>query len=134
MAGVLVRGPTSDTIRRPTCATDGKGGTGSEPDAGSDSGLVGLDRDRELDEIVRLRVASAASGDGFASSGTRLPYSSPFFFVEESPTGGALAPNLPRGVGTAPFLSKLAILSFKLPEPKDTVERPSPWADALDRC
>ena len=56
-----------------------------------------------------------AVGRPFPRAATLFPYSSRLFVEPASSGGGAPIAKLPRGTGTPPFLSNLAILSRRLP-------------------
>ena len=56
-----------------------------------------------------------AVGRPFPRAATLFPYSSRLFVEPASSGGGAPIAKLPRGMGTPPFLSNLAILSRRLP-------------------
>ena len=58
---------------------------------------------------------SGAVGRPFPRAATLFPYSSRLFVEPVSSGGGAPIAKLPRGIGTPPFLSNLAILSRRLP-------------------
>jgi hypothetical protein len=58
---------------------------------------------------------SGAVGRPFPRAATLFPYSSRLFVEPNSSGGGAHIAKLPRGIGTPPFLSNLAILSRRLP-------------------
>jgi hypothetical protein len=56
-----------------------------------------------------------AVGRPFPRAATLFPYSSRLFVEPVSSGGGTPIAKLPRGIGTPPFLSNLAILSRRLP-------------------
>lgn len=60
-------------------------------------------------------VFPGAVGRPFPRAVTLFPYSSRLFEEPASSGGGAPIAKLPRGMGTPPFLSNLAILSRRLP-------------------
>lgn len=103
---------------------------------GGISGLAGRDRKASEVDTVRFLTSKTASAVDFASSGTRFPYNSPRFFVDPSAARGVLVPKRPLGTGTAPFLSKFAILSFRLLAPGRRLFAASePWlVDEALRC
>lgn len=67
-------------------------------------------------EVTALwQVFPGAVGRPFPRAATLFPYSSRLFVEPTSSGGGTPIAKLPRGTGTPPFLSNLAILSRRLP-------------------
>jgi hypothetical protein len=69
----------------------------------------------EGDVTARFPEFPGAVGRPFPRAATLFPYSSRLFVEPVSSSGGTPIPKLPRGMGTPPLFSNLAILSRRLP-------------------
>lgn len=117
-----------EKLLEPLGGGEGVPGSLSDREFKANSGDVGVtERERYVGEVLEAETVRRRGRDdpgsatgmletrGFDNPGTRFPYNSPFRFDDPSSTGGAPIPKLPLGTGTAPFFSKFAILSRRVP-------------------